>query len=224
MFFEYRGSPVRVDIYSTGGKHATYYTQLHIRWPDNSLRCEVRPERVASRVGKFFGMEDILIGSPTFDDRYLIQGNDKPAIRMLLSSDVCAQIELLRGFLDIDDIYFSVVSGRMLIKKRPLIRDEATLERFIRMSLELFDRAMITNTTGIDFVESDTQDAELILAAAICQVCGDEIKAQVVLCRSCKTPHHQDCWQYYGSCSTYGCGQTKFLVQRSSRSGGVAGG
>ena len=40
----------------------------------------------------------------------------------------------------------------------------------------------------------------------VCQICGDSITVDVVFCRSCKTPHHQDCWQYYGGCSVYGCG------------------
>jgi hypothetical protein len=45
----------------------------------------------------------------------------------------------------------------------------------------------------------------------ICKVCGDEIHEQMVVCRRCKTPHHLDCWQYTGSCSVFGCRETKYL-------------
>ena len=208
-----------VDIYSTGGKNPTFYTQMHINWPDRSLRCEVYPERFVSRVGKFFGMEDIQIGSSEFDDRYLITGNSANEIRNLLGATVQQQVDRLRVFLGNDDIYVGIGGGRMLIKKRTLIRDYATLERFVRLGLELYDRAVATNTAGIDFVEKE--DAKLSLAEAMCQICGEQITTAtaVVFCRSCRTPHHKDCWEYYGSCSTYGCGQTKFLVQKKSKHG-----
>jgi hypothetical protein len=39
-----------------------------------------------------------------------------------------------------------------------------------------------------------------------CQVCGVELGGSVVRCSRCATPHHADCWEYMGVCSTYGCG------------------
>ncbi len=51
----------------------------------------------------------------------------------------------------------------------------------------------------------------LDVANTACQICGEPIKDDIVLCRSCKTPHHQECWVYYGKCSTYGCGETRYL-------------
>ena len=40
-----------------------------------------------------------------------------------------------------------------------------------------------------------------------CKVCGEPIDGgAVVLCSSCNTPHHRDCWEYVGACSIYGCG------------------
>ncbi len=215
--FHHRGAPALVDICSTGGEHPNYYTQLHIAWPDHALRCEICPERLMSRVGKFFGMEDIQIGSPRFDERYLITGNSPQEIRHLLNHAVQAHIETLRGYLGNDDIYVGISGGRLLVKKQPLIRDHNTLESFVRMALDLFDHATSAGVEGIDFVEGAGEEALLSLAEAICQICGDEVERDAVFCRSCKTPHHHDCWQYYGCCSTYGCGQTKFLVQRKKK-------
>ena len=43
---------------------------------------------------------------------------------------------------------------------------------------------------------------------AVCQVCGVEIRAAPKLCPRCETPHHADCWEYTGKCSTYACGET----------------
>ncbi|MBI4859248.1 MAG: hypothetical protein HY815_03105 [Candidatus Riflebacteria bacterium] len=42
---------------------------------------------------------------------------------------------------------------------------------------------------------------------AICQICGDALRhgQPQQLCESCETPHHRDCWEYAGGCSTYAC-------------------
>lgn len=40
----------------------------------------------------------------------------------------------------------------------------------------------------------------------VCQVCGEAIGGKdEVHCGSCGTPHHKDCWDYIGQCSTYNC-------------------
>ncbi len=41
---------------------------------------------------------------------------------------------------------------------------------------------------------------------AICQVCGCGLDQEIVACSKCRTPHHEDCWNYNRVCSVYGCG------------------
>jgi hypothetical protein len=42
---------------------------------------------------------------------------------------------------------------------------------------------------------------------ARCQLCGQEApEAEALACGLCCAPHHADCWEYTGLCSTYGCG------------------
>lgn len=38
-----------------------------------------------------------------------------------------------------------------------------------------------------------------------CRVCGTELAGELVSCERCDTPHHRDCWEYWGRCATYGC-------------------
>ena len=212
--FSHAGGQASIDIYSTGGKHQKYYTQLHLRWPDARLRCEVYPERFIVGIGKLLGMQDIQIGSPRFDARYLISGNSDEAIRRLLNREAQMAIDELRQFLGNDDIYMSIRGGRVLIKKRSLIRDHLTLKRFVQLGTKLYDAAYGTIAEGIEFTDPGRREAVLSLESAICQVCGDDITGDAVYCRSCKTPHHRDCWEYCGSCSTYGCGPTRFQVAK----------
>jgi len=48
----------------------------------------------------------------------------------------------------------------------------------------------------------------------ICQICGEAVStADTVYCRDCDTPHHRECWDFVGSCATFGCGGTEFSTE-----------
>lgn len=50
----------------------------------------------------------------------------------------------------------------------------------------------------------------LIFEDAACRVChGSLVQGKVVRCAKCTTPHHRDCWDFNGRCSTFGCGETR---------------
>lgn len=216
IVFSHREANVVLDVYSTGGKHPTYYTQLHFDWPDNFLRCEVYPEGFFNRLGKLLGMTDLEIGSPNFDATYIITGNSAARIQDLLTPGVQIAIESLRHFLGNGDIYVAFRGGELLVKKKSYLRDYGLLQQFITQGIELYEQASAAGCEGIDFVdEGRIDDGAVRLAGKAaeppnCQVCGDAITDQMVICRSCRTPHHRECWKYYGACSTYGCGQKTF--------------
>ena len=59
---------------------------------------------------------------------------------------------------------------------------------------------------GIAIVD-DPNLAEELEGPPICKVCLESIEGgPIVVCSSCRTPHHRECWEYVGSCSIYGCG------------------
>jgi len=52
---------------------------------------------------------------------------------------------------------------------------------------------------------------------ARCRICGDGLHlSEAVFCQSCLAPHHRDCIEYNGICSTYGCGCRLHLPRRRS--------
>lgn len=54
------------------------------------------------------------------------------------------------------------------------------------------------------------------LSDSHCQVCGDTLaREQVVYCRRCVTPHHEECWTYARECSTFGCKERHFVRHAS---------
>jgi hypothetical protein len=42
--------------------------------------------------------------------------------------------------------------------------------------------------------------------AGLCPVCAASLDAEAVRCVRCESPHHRECWDYVGSCATFGCG------------------
>ncbi len=214
--FLHHGVPARLDYFRTGGKNSKWYTQLHIAWPDPAFRCVVYPQSGLAFVGKLLGMTDIEIGYPQFDADYVISGQDLRGLRAALNPEAQRLIEELRRFGS-GDLHLAIQGGRMQIRKRGMFRDWNTLRHFTVLGLQLFDAARgqaaaQPDSAGIEFVVAEAVPLE----APICQICGDAIETEEVFCRGCRTPHHADCWEYYGRCSVYGCTSTTYYRPRSA--------
>ena len=156
-------------------------------------------------------MQDLQTGDAEFDDLFVVQGGDEDTIRHLLNDQVRGQLKELYRLLRSNEIGVTCSGGNIIVTKSLMMSTTDMLEVFVEMTLKLYDQLRQAAVEGIDF------DAEAITVqarGAVCQVCGDDIDTPPVFCRSCKTPHHQDCWEYYGACSTYGCGQKRYIRPR----------
>ena len=53
----------------------------------------------------------------------------------------------------------------------------------------------------------------------LCPYCQYPIKqdSNIILCAVCKTPHHQECWNENGGCTTFGCNGISKNAPDSSR-------
>lgn len=207
--FQYGHTHVLVNTYSAGA--GGQFTQLHINWPDPNLRLEVSPKWAVVQRRSMRGLLEVGLGSEPFDSNYVVRTNDPAEMGNLLGEGVRWQIDRLRHFLGNDSIYVAIHRGRLLIRKYSLIRRFQDLDEFVQLGLGLFDQAMLTRTVGIDFVRESTVQ---LIDEAVCQICGDDIVTDMVFCRRCKTPHHLECWQYYGACSMYGCQESRYVVPR----------
>lgn len=74
----YRGFTVGVDIEVHGsGKHKTSYTRFKVAYPGRMPKgLNVVKEGLVSKIGKFFGGQDIQVGDPVLDNALLIKGQD----------------------------------------------------------------------------------------------------------------------------------------------------
>jgi hypothetical protein len=200
-----------------GGRDHKYKTHLSIVWPHINLRCEIFPTSVFSGLRKLIGMQDIEIGSPEFDEPFVITGNDEEAIKKFLTLD--AQQSLLQlaqlnsGFIfGGQDFYLSISRGGLTITKWGYISERYILDPFIRLFLRFFDASQPA-ISGIEFLSSPAAHDQ---AEPHCIVCGELLRSEVVSCRNCRTPHHKDCWQYFGGCATYACGGKQFVPAKAS--------
>jgi len=209
--FTYADTSVLVDTGSTGRRNSPDYTQIHFYWPDRQFRLEVYPEGIVATIRKFFGMEDILVGSRDFDRQYIITGSDPGEVRSFLSPHVQQTVKQLRASGGYDDIYVSLAGGHFLVKKRRWTNKYDELQRLVDLGLQLYEQALATRATGIEFIK---EEASMSLDTAVCRICGEPVTHDAAICRRCKTPHHREYWKYYGACSTYGCGETRYVVAR----------
>lgn len=79
---------ILLDTYAQStGTTTTIYTRIRVPFVNkNELRFKIYREHYFSKIGKFFGMQDIIIGDPFFDDEFIIKGNDEYSIKRLLKS------------------------------------------------------------------------------------------------------------------------------------------
>lgn len=209
------GDSQAVLSYSSHGDDGTK-TQLTIPLYDVRLRLELSPQGIAQRLGKYLGMQDIEIGAPAFDSAFIIQGSSAMQIREFLTPEVqSAILKIARcGSQGRFDLHLQLGSGSLRITKHEYLTKAADLSKFVRCCSELLVQIQKPISTGIEFIEPAMRQPTHSLSNTECQVCGDPLVEKVVFCTKCKTPHHLDCWQYFGSCSVYGCGQKRYIVFR----------
>jgi hypothetical protein len=207
---DFGGATARLDYTSNEDESLTHLT-VPLRLPLG--RLTLRPQHLGHNVGKFLGMQDIEIGVDDFDRSFIIQGSDPKSITDLLTPPVRDAIFAVGRLTrhGRNDIHLSIGSGTLRITVGTHLSSESSLSDFITRCRVLFDLLNPDTSHGIEFISAKVTGAPAKIEAE-CQICGSALKENIVYCAKCKTPHHRDCWQYFGSCSVYGCGQKRFVT------------
>jgi hypothetical protein len=201
-------APARLH-FTRRGKHERN-THVSIHFPDDQLRLELYSAGV---LRKLLGVEDIEIGSASFDESFIISGNRPERIRETLTDAAQAAIvavaELDGVFLP--DLHLSISGGVLRVTKHGSANDNGGLMQLLTYFEAMYHALTVNCQPSIQFVAAECPPPA---QSTQCQVCGDALVGPVVTCARCQTPHHLDCWQYFGSCSVYGCGETRYLDSR----------
>jgi len=79
---------ITLDTYRVSdGKTSVVYTRMRAPFVDSGgFRFTVYRKGFFSGIGKFFGMQDIEIGDPAFDEAFIVKGNDELKLREVLGN------------------------------------------------------------------------------------------------------------------------------------------
>ena len=85
--FQHNHWEILLDTYAQStGKSSVTYTRLRVPFLNrDGLRFKIYRENFFTSIGKIFGMQDIIIGDPWFDDDFIIKGNDESKIKLLMN-------------------------------------------------------------------------------------------------------------------------------------------
>lgn len=199
-----------LSIYESSDPTPQFYTQLTFTMPGGwPHRMEIFPQRFQDMDVKYLNVEDIQIGDAQFDPRYVVKANDDRFAREFLDARTRQAVDELRSLGGNDKILISINSSRLMVRKQSILSELEELSVFAELSCRVLDRILQfwQKASGIEILD---EPAAPSATDPVCQVCGAAIPKEVrVYCRRCRTPHHKDCWEFNGQCSTYACGENR---------------
>ena len=164
---------------------------------------------------KYLNVDDIRIGDATFDPRFVIKSNQTEFAMNFLDRGTRQAVEDLRNLLRNDKILISLNGSRLLVRKHSILWEYSDLTALTELSFRIYERILLFSQRedGIEILDEGPPSDDSMEGGhdPVCQVCGFPIKKDGrIFCRRCRTPHHNDCWEFNGQCSTFACGETRF--------------
>ena len=85
---DHNGWTLTLDTYAVStGKVTIVFTRMRAPFVNpGGFRFLVYRKSIFSGLGKFFGMQDVEVNDPPFDDDFIVQGTDEHKVRLLLAS------------------------------------------------------------------------------------------------------------------------------------------
>jgi hypothetical protein len=211
--FTHNGATVRVGLAPTilGQPGQIPRTRVVARFKNGiPFRMELAPVARPAPPQSPKGTRPVATGDPKFDLGFVARANDSEMARDFLCSPIRSTVVGLQSVVHPGGMLVSINPERMLVQiDRNLGANAESLSWVVQQALTLHD-GLIDGVTrrmgqGVAIVEQPDpwQDDQ---GPATCKVCGEPIdESEIVVCASCNTPHHRDCWEYVGHCSIYGC-------------------
>jgi hypothetical protein len=218
LHFPYREGWVSLAYVQAKGTLGSYWTYVAMDWPDPSTACEIRPQSSRGGMPSLFGTSKVLLDEPPFDADYYLAASHRWQLVNLLTPGVRDRLHELFWLrtsprFSRQSIYLRITGGQLFIAKPGMVTSEEVLRELLELALGFYNEALLTCVAGIEFVgtKENPESVESLGDETHCLVCGEPLAGHIVYCRSCQTPHHLDCWNYFGGCGTYGCGQKRFV-------------
>jgi len=160
-----------------------------------------------SLIPKLFGAQDLEIGDPSFDQRYVVQASPESLARQIFRAGRRAEAMASVSRLDrFPGAAIHLTRESLTVRARGYLNREADLLALARTAID-FTRVILDlePPAPITWGESTSKGGD-------CPICGSPLELRVVRCTRCQTPHHLECWKYNGQCSIFGCGELQCTV------------
>lgn len=203
LAFTLAGRPARFEFYS-GSKNSPPYSRLEVSLTERSPgTLHILPEGFGQGFLKFFGAQDLEVGDPRFDSEYVLRASPDSLVEQVFNPSrrdrVMASVRRLSGFryptIDLE-------RSRLTVQVREYCADDARL-MFLVTTAEDFLRYLFGTPAPVPV--PGVELGEVLTSGGECPVCGTPMTEGLVRCETCQTPHHLECWDYAGRCSTFGC-------------------
>jgi hypothetical protein len=201
-----------IDVTIGVGDNGRKCTQATVEWEEFNTAIRIYSNQFGLR--PFSKRGGLRMGDAEWDRAFTVEAEDYQVARTVLTGGVRSAIIMLSRIRRAGGLDIRFGQGELLVQKLMVLDQASELSAFVRHVMELFDQALLSRTTGIEFV--DHVEAQVIEDAK-CPICGDLIEDDLVFCSRCKTPHHRECWNYNGKCATYACGELNFAAPRIAK-------
>jgi hypothetical protein len=139
-----------LDTYTVSeGESSTTYTRLRAPFLNpGGFRFATYRKGPFSGMGKLFGMQDIEVGDPEFDEAFIIQGNDEETVRELFGNTRIRELMLAQPRIrfEIKDnegwfgARFPEYADVLVFQARGVIKDVALLKDLFKLHSTLLDQ------------------------------------------------------------------------------------
>ena len=206
--FRVEGRRALLELFE-GSKNRTPYSRVVINVVPSPGTLHILEQGFGQEFLKLFGAQDLEIGDESFDREYVIKASPTSMLRRIFSPDRQREgigiVRRLRGYrnptFDLDTVSLTVMV-------RQVLRTEHELLLLLGAAKDFF--AFVLRPTSAP--EGMVIEEVKVASGGECPVCGTAMTARRVRCESCRTPHHSECWQYMGRCSTYACKGTRTVA------------
>ncbi len=140
-------------------------------------------------------------GDLEFDARYAVRATPPALVTAVFSPLKRAWLTtMIRGLEKLGEPAVDVGRERLIVRVHKALEDERWVRHLVNVASMMCEHLTDAVPAGVAWMESVQGEASR------CMVCGTSIEAAVVRCERCRTPHHRDCWEFMGACSTFACG------------------
>lgn len=197
--FEGRGA--RLEFWS-GSKNSSPYSRVVVNVAGASPGVlHILEDGFGQSFLKMFGAQDLEIGDPAFDRDYVIKATPSGLATRLFSRERQLEgIRVVRRLRGHERPTFDLDARTVTVMVRRYLRDEHQLVMLIECARD-FTAFVLQSSGSPGIVLGEVR----VAGGGECPVCGTAMNAGTVRCELCRTPHHVECWQYMGRCSTYAC-------------------